>query len=109
MKIQNENGKSSEAAEEEMVSQQEVAKEKIQKLEEAMSLQQQQHLSSIETSKERLRSMEMELSGREKELNDIKVKCVQNEERLDESEKEIIRLRTERECYEGEMEDKLDL
>merc|ERR1712151_230920 len=72
MKIQNENGKSIEEGEMEYVSQQEVAKEKIQKLEETLSLQQEQHLSSIETSKERLRSMDVELSEREKELNDLK-------------------------------------
>ena len=47
--------------------------------------------------------MDEKLSVREKELNDIKAKCVQNEETLDGSEKEIIRLRKEREFNEVEM------
>merc|ERR1712115_588944 len=62
-------------AEDEFSSQQEVAKEKVRKLEEAMSLQQQQHLSSWMY----LQSVEVKLSVREEELNDIKGKCVQNE------------------------------
>ena len=47
--------------------------------------------------------MDEKLSVREKELNDIKGKCVQNEETLDGSEKEIIRLRKKREFNEVEM------
>merc|ERR1712115_460343 len=35
------------------------------------------------------------------------VKCVQKEEKLDENEKEILRLRKERECNEVEMEEKM--
>ena len=53
--------------------------------------------------------MEMELSGREKELNDIKVKCVQNEEKLEEREKEIMMLRKDRNDNEVEMEEKMKL
>merc|ERR1712045_1079738 len=60
-------------AEDEFLSEQEVAKEKIRKLEEAMSNQQQQHLSSLMY----LQSIEEKLSVREEELNDIKGKCVQ--------------------------------
>merc|ERR1712194_308684 len=88
-------------------SQQEVAKEITQNIQEVMSLQQQQHLSSTEPSMELLKSMEVKRSVREKELNNIKVKCVQNEEKLDENEKEIIRLRKEREYNEVEMEEKM--
>merc|ERR1712151_1354909 len=80
----------------ELLSQQEAAVETIWKVEEATSLQKKHHLSSTEASKEILQSMEMKLSAREKELNDIKVKCVQNEEKLNESEKKI-----------REMEDKI--
>ena len=79
------------------------------KLEEAMSLQQQQHSDSTKRSNDLLRSMEEKLGVTEKELNDIKVKCVQNEEKLDENEKEILRLRKERECNEVEMDDKMKL
>ena len=79
------------------------------KLEEAMSLQQQQHSDSTKRSNDILRSMEEKLGVTEKKLNDIKVKCVQNEEKLDENEKEILRLRKERECNEVEMDDKMKL
>ena len=79
------------------------------KLEEAMSLQQQQHSDSTKRSNDILRSMEEKLGVTEKKLNDIKVKCVQNEEKLDENEKEILRLRKERECNEVEMEEKMKL
>ena len=51
----------------------------------------------------------MKLSVTEKELNDIKVKCVQKEEKLDENDKEILRLRKERECNEVEMDEKMKL
>jgi len=47
--------------------------------------------------------MDEKLSVREYELNDIKGKCVQNELTLDGSEKQIIRLRKERELNEVEM------
>ena len=47
--------------------------------------------------------MDEKLSVREYELNDIKGKCVKNEETLDGSEKEIIRLRKKREFNEVEM------
>ena len=67
-------------AEDEHLSQQEVAKKTIWELEKAMSLQQQQHLSSTETYKELLRSMEFDVSVAEEMLNDSKVKCVKNEE-----------------------------
>ena len=66
-------------AEDELLSHKEVARETILNLEEAMSLQKQQHLSSTETPKRFLKSMDEKLSVREKELNDIKGKCVQNE------------------------------
>jgi len=79
------------------------------KLEEAMSLQQQQHSDSTKRSNDILRSMEEKVGVTEKKLNDIKVKCVQNEEKLDENEKEILRLRKERECNEVEMDDKMKL
>ena len=46
----------------------------------------------------------MKLGVTEKELNYIKMKCVQKEENLDENEKEILRLRKERECNEVEMD-----
>ena len=55
------------------------------------------------------RQMEVKLGVTEKELNDIKVKCVQKEEKLDENEKEILRLRKERECNEVEMDEKMKL
>ena len=42
-------------------------------------------------------------------MNELKGKCVQNKEMLDESGKEIIRLRRERECNEVEMEEKMKL
>ena len=74
------------------------------KLEEAMSLQQQQHSDSTKRSNEILRSMEVKLGVTETELNDIKVKCVQKEEKLDENEKETLRLRKERECNEVEID-----
>jgi len=77
------------------------------KLEEAMSLQQEQHSDSTKRSNDILRSMEEKVGVTEKKLNDIKVKCVQNEEKLDENEKEILRLRKERECNEVEMDDKM--
>ena len=51
----------------------------------------------------------MKLGVTEKELNYIKMKCVQKEENLDENEKEILRLRKERECNEVEMDDKMKL
>lgn len=51
----------------------------------------------------------MKLGVTEKELNDIKVKCVQKEEKLDENEKEILRLRKERECNEVEMDENMKL
>jgi len=98
---------SKKTAEDNFLSQQEVAKETIWKLEEAMSLQKQQHLFSTETSKEILKSMDTKLSGREKELNRIQSKCPQNEEELKEREKEIRRLRKESECNEMEMEEKM--
>merc|ERR1739844_771898 len=116
MRMKNENDKSIEVlelskrkAEEEHLSQQEVAKKTIWELEEAMSLQQQQHLSSTETYKELLRSMEVEVSVAEEMLNDSKVKCVQNEGKLEEREKEIIMLRKDRKDNEVEMEEKMKL
>ena len=60
----------------------EVAKKTIWELDKAMSLQQKHHLSSTETYKELLRSMEVKVSVAEEILNDSKVKCVQNEEKL---------------------------
>merc|ERR1712238_149177 len=42
-------------------------------------------------------------------LNDVQVKCLEAEEKLDESKKEILLLRNERRCYEGEIEEKLML
>ena len=74
-----------------------------------MSLQQQQHSDSTKRSNDILRSMEEKVGVTEKKLNDIKVKCVQNEEKLDENEKEILRLRKERECNEVEMDEKMKL
>ena len=53
--------------------------------------------------------MEVKLGVTEKELNDIKGKFVQNEGKLDESEKEIVRLRKVREYDEVEMEEKMKL
>ena len=79
------------------------------KLEEAMSLQQQQHSDSTKRSNDILRSMEVNLGVPEKELNYIKMKCVQKEENLDENEKEILRLRKEMECNEIEMDEKMKL
>ena len=90
-------------AEDELLSHKQVARETILNLEEAMSLQKQQHFSSTETPIRFLKSMDEKLSVREKELNDIKGKCVQNEETPDSSETEIIRLRKEREFNEVEM------
>merc|ERR1712194_8723 len=88
-------------------SQQEVAKEITQNIQEVMSLQQQQHLSSTEPSMELLKSMEVKRSVREKELNNIKGKCVQYEEKLDECKNEI--LRKERKYNEMDMADKMKL
>ena len=51
----------------------------------------------------------MKLGVTEKELNYIKMKCVQKEENLDENEKEILRLRKELECNEIEMDEKMKL
>ena len=51
----------------------------------------------------------MKLGVTEKELNYIKIKCVQKEENLDENEKEILRLRKEMECNEIEMDEKMKL
>ena len=53
--------------------------------------------------------MEVKLGVTEKELNYIKMKCVQKEENLDENEKEILRLRKEMECNEIEMDEKMKL
>merc|ERR1739844_803245 len=109
MRMKSENDKSIEdlelskrKAEGELLSQQEVANEKIRKLEEAMSVQ--QELDSM-----LLKSIEVKLSAREEELNDIKVKCVENEEKLEEREKEITRLRRESDENEVEMEGKMKL
>ena len=74
-----------------------------------MSLQQQQNLSSTETYKELLRSMEVKVSIAEEMLNDSKVKCVQNEEQLKEREKEIMMLRRDRKDDEVEMKEKMKL
>merc|ERR1712238_476809 len=84
--------------EDEFLSQQEVTKETMQKLEGEMALQKQQHLSYTETSKEILKSMETKLNVREKELNNVQSKCLQNEEELEERKEEIIMLRRESEC-----------
>merc|ERR1712048_724509 len=91
MKMESEKAKSIEdlelckkMAEDKFSSQQEVAKATIQKLEEAISVQKQQHISSTEKSKELLRNMEMKLCARAKELDEIKVKCVQKEAKLNE-------------------------
>jgi len=66
-------------------------------LEEAISLQKQQHLSSTETPKRFLKIMDEKLSVvMEKELNDIKEKCVPNEEKLDGIDKEIRKYCNER-------------
>ena len=51
----------------------------------------------------------MKLGVTEKELNYIKMKCVQKEENLDENEKEILRLRKEMEYNEIEMDEKMKL
>merc|ERR1712238_327415 len=93
--------------EDEFLSQQEVTKETMQKLEGEMALQKQQHLSYTETSKEILKSMEMKLNVREKELNNIQSKCLQNEEELEERKEEIIMLRRESECNEMEMKEEM--
>ena len=83
-------------AEDELLSHKEVARETILNLEEAMSLQKQQHLSSTETPKRFLKIMDEKLSVIEKELNDIKEKCVPNEEKLDGIDKEIRKYCNER-------------
>merc|ERR1712238_335238 len=93
--------------EDEFLSQQEVTKETMQKLEGEMALQKQQHLSYTETSKEILKSMEMKLNVREKELNNIQSKCLQNEEELEERKEEIIMLRRESECNEMKMKEEM--
>merc|ERR1712048_1073021 len=87
---------SKKAAEAEFLLQQEEAKETIRNLEEAMSLQQQEHSSSAEISEELLNSTEVKLNAGKKELDDIQSKCVESVENLAESEKEIARLRKER-------------
>lgn len=116
MRMKNENDKSIQdlelskrKAEDEHLSQQEVAKKTIWELDKAMSLQQKHHLSSTETYKELLRSMKVEVSVAEEMLNDSKVKRVQNEEKLEEREKEIIMLRKDRKDNEVEMEEKMKL
>ena len=78
-------------------------------LEEAMSLQQQQHLSSTEICMELLRSMEVKVSVAEEMLNDSQVKRVQNEEKLEERKKETMMLRKDRKDSEVEMEEKMKL
>merc|ERR1712085_169143 len=69
-------------AEDEFSSHKEVANETIRKLEEAMSLQKQQHLSSSETSDKLLKSMEVKLCVREKDLNNIKEKEVEMKDQM---------------------------
>ena len=96
-------------AEDEHLSQQEVAKKTIWELDKAMSLQQKHHLSSTETYKELLRSMEVKVSGAEEMFNDSKVKCVQHDKELEEREKEIMMLRKDRKDNEVEMEEKMKL
>merc|ERR1712113_1298457 len=94
---------SKKVAEDEHLSQQEVAKEKMMQLEEAMSVQQQQHLSCWMY----LKSMEVKLGIRDAELNDILAKCSHYEKKLDENEKEMSKLRVEKEDYSVEMEEKV--
>ena len=53
--------------------------------------------------------MEVEVSVAEEMLNDSKVKCVQNEGKLEEREKEIMMLRKDRKDNEVEMEEKMKL
>ena len=53
--------------------------------------------------------MEVEVSVAEEMLDDSKVKCVQNEEKLEEREKEIMMLRKDRKDNEVEMEEKMKL
>ena len=53
--------------------------------------------------------MEVKVSVAEEMLNDSKVKCVQNEEKLEEREKEIMMLRKDRKDNEVEMEEKMKL
>merc|ERR1712048_239186 len=116
MKMEIENAKrievlelSKKMAEDERLSQQELARETIRELEETISVQKQQHVSSTEASKELLESMERKLCAREKELDDIKVKCTEKEEKLDDCEDKIIMLSKERECDKTEMEEKIKL
>merc|ERR1712048_1395983 len=97
---------SKKAAEDEYLSEQEVAKEAMRKLEEAMS-KEEQHLSSREASKELLESMEGNLSAREEELNDLKRKCVEKEAKLEEMERETVVLSKEKENIEIEMEERV--
>merc|ERR1712150_169204 len=66
-------------AEDEHLSKQQAAKEKMLQLEKSMSVQQQQHLSCWML----LKSMEVKLSAREAELNNLKDMCLQNEELLE--------------------------
>jgi len=58
---------SKKVTDDELFSQQGVVKETILRLEEEMPFQKQRHLSSQETSKEKLKTMETKLSVREKE------------------------------------------
>jgi len=116
MKMEIENAKrievlelSKKMAEDERLSQQELARETIRELEETISVQKQQHVSSTEASKELLESMEGKLCAREKELDDIKVKCTEKEEKLDDCEDKIIMLSKERENDKTEMEEKIKL
>ena len=83
-------------AEDEPLYHKEVAKETTLNLEEAMSLQKQQHLSSTETPERFLKIMDEKLSVIENELNCIKEKCVPNEEKLDGIDKEIRKYCNER-------------
>ena len=53
--------------------------------------------------------MKVKVSVAEEMLNDSKVKCVQNEEKLEEREKEIIMLRKDRKDNEVEVEEKMKL
>merc|ERR1712113_210653 len=92
---------SKKGAEDEHLSQQEVAKEKMMQLEEAMSVQQQQHLSCWMY----LKSMEVKLGIRDAELNAVKVKCSHYVKMLNENEKEMTKLRVEKEDYSLEIEE----
>lgn len=73
------------------------------------SLQQWDHLSCTNIFKDLLKNRDVEIRVRQEEFDDIEVKCAENNEKGEEKEKEIARLRNGREDNGVEMEDRRKL